>query len=215
MKNKNIKAICFDMWGTLCESGGAKQWDELQNILQAESIDKKIFVRQGEKNLLLYPGLLSDGIKNLANKIQRKMNNATLEKAYRTWQGHVLRSKPYPETINVLDKLKKMQIRLFIISNTDSESFYFKIKQFKLKKYFEKFFLSSEIGTLKPHEKIFQTVQDYLRLQKKQIIMIDDSLYHGVLSARKFGWQALWLARGKKGQDIGRIEDLNGIFNFL
>ena len=38
---KNTSAICFDMWGTLCEGGGQKQWDELQQILGADSIDKR------------------------------------------------------------------------------------------------------------------------------------------------------------------------------
>jgi len=203
------------MWGTLCESGGSEQWNELQNNLGAKKIERKIFVRQGERNLLLFSGSLLDGIKNLAKEFKLNTNKTQIEKAYKTWYGHVQRSKPYPETINVLEKLKHAKIRMCIISNTDSESFYFKIKQYRLGRFFERSFISSKLGYLKPNPKIFQKVQNYLNLPKNQIVMIDDSLYHGVISARKFGWNSLWVARGKEGQDRLRIEDLTGIFEYL
>ena len=48
MKKTKINAICFDMWGTLCEGGGQKQWDDLQKIFGAASFDKKTFLRHSD-----------------------------------------------------------------------------------------------------------------------------------------------------------------------
>ena len=82
-------------------------------------------------------------------------------------------------------------------------------------KIFQKFFLSPEIGVLKPNIKISETVQRYLQLPKPQILMVDDSLYHGVIPARQFGWQALWVARGKEGKYEARIENLKGVIDYI
>ncbi|MBI4226148.1 HAD family hydrolase, partial [Candidatus Roizmanbacteria bacterium] len=151
MRKSKILAVCFDMWGTLCEGGAGREWVDLQQNLGALSVEKKTFYKLGLENLLLRPWPLCDGIRHLAHALNLKINNDTVEKAYKSWWQIVKKSKPYPETIEVLKKLKRMNLRLIIISNTDRESFYFKIKEFKLKKYFEKFFISAEIGSLK-HE---------------------------------------------------------------
>ncbi len=203
------------MWGTLCEGGSGKEWIELKAILKANSVGIETFQKQGLVSLLKKPWSLREGIRHLAQRLNLKVSDKMLEKAYKSWWGLVLKSQPYPETIDVLKRLKQKQLRLVIISNTDSESFYFEMNRFNLHKYFEKFFLSAEIGVLKPNVKIFEAVQAYLTVPKSQVLMIDDSLYHGVLSVRKFGWQALWVARGKDGKDKARIEDLKGIFDFL
>lgn len=226
MKKIQISAICFDMWGTLCEGGGQKQWDDLQAILGANSVDKKTFLKLGEENLLMHPWPLRDGIKNLANKltdikhhsssvILSEAKDLIIEKAYNIWWEYVQKSKPYPEVEAVLDKLEQLKIRKFIISNTDVEAFDFKIKTLGWNKYFEKFFLSAEIGTLKPNIKIFQAVQDYLQLPKKQILMVDDSLQHGVSPARSFGWKALWIAREKNSINVEKIQNLREIFPIM
>lgn len=57
------------------------------------------------------------------------------------------------------------------------------------KKYFKKFFLSSDLGVLKPDIKILKAVEQYLNIPKQNILMVDDSLYHGVIPAKNFGWQ--------------------------
>ena len=45
--------------------------------------------------------------------------------------------------------------------------------------------------------------------------MVDDSLQHGVYPAREFDWKALWVARGKKGEDERRIENLKGVLKYV
>lgn len=101
---------------------------------------------------------------------------------------------------------------MVIISNTDSFSMPFKIKSYGWDHFFEAYFLSTDYGVLKPHQKIFKAVEKHFGLPKEKILMVDDSLYHGVEPARKFGWQALWVARGRQGKDPAKIEDLRGIF---
>lgn len=214
-----INTICFDMWGTLCEGGGGKAWNDLQNTLGADLIDEKIFQKQGLDALLKHSWDLKTGIKKLARTFNLKTDKTNINTAYRSWWYYVEKSKIYPETIAVLEELLKRGIRLIIISNTDTESFYYEINKFKLKKYFEKFFISAKLGSLKHEGKMFAEVQNYLKTAKDRILLVDDSFEHGVLPARKFGWRALWVARGKKysgrRNDKFKINNLRSIFDFL
>ena len=215
-----INAICFDMWGTLCEGGGDPQWKDLYQILDPkQTVDDQIFFKQVEISLLTNPWSLKEGIKNISQKLKLVYTEGQINKGYKSWWSYVEKSKPYPEVQDVLAKLEKLKISKFLISNTDVEAFNFKIKKLDWKKYFDKFFLSGEIGVLKPNVKIFQTVQNYLSIPKNKILMIDDSLYHGIIPARNFGWKSLWLARRKKfdvrQNNRFKINDLNGIFQYL
>jgi len=203
------------MWGTLVEGGGQAQIDDLQRILGAQNIDGKKFLAQVEDSLLIHPWSLQEGVADLAKKLGLKTSQAAIKHGYRSWWGYVQKVKPFPETEAVLKKLTKIGLRKVVISNTDVPSFQFKIKKLGWQKFFEKFFLSAEIGLLKPHAKFFTTIEKYLKLPKKEILMVDDSLYHGVYPARVFGWKALWVARGKGGEDAERIENLRGILKFL
>ncbi len=210
-----ISAICFDMWGTLIKGGGVELWQELQIILNAQSISIRDFIKIGEKTTMIHPYSLKKGIEKFSDRLQIKIPQKNIKKAYNHWWSYVEIAHPYEEIESVLEKIHRMNVRTSIISNTDASSFNFVIKKFHWQKYFEKFFLSSEIGVLKPDVKIFSTVQEYLALPKEQIIMVDDSLTHGVYPARRFGWQVLWVARQKEGKDENRIEDLRGILDFL
>ncbi len=215
MKKPKIKAVCFDMWGTLMTGGGMKMWYDLQEIFSATNLEIREFITLGEKSVMIRPYTLKKGVTVFAHLINPKMTGSAINKAYNLWSFYLQKAIPYPETIGVLEKIHEMGVPLVIVSNTDMTAFNFVMKKFDIKKYFKKFFLSAQLGCLKPDLKIFRAAQDYLRLSKDQILMIDDSLLHGVLSAREFGWRALWVARGKPGIDPGKIENLDEIFNYL
>ena len=188
---KQIKAICFDFWGTLVEAGGHKQINDLKKNLGAKAIDEKSFLNQVELSLLTHPWSLKTGLKDLTKKLKLNTDRATIDRAYRSWWSHVKKSKPFPKSENILNKLNKQDIILVIISNTDREAFDYKIKTLGWKKYFKKFFLSCDLGVLKPDIKIFKAVEQYLNIPKQNILMVDDSLYHGIIPAKKLGWQGL------------------------
>ena len=86
-----------------------------------------------------------------------------------------------------------------------------------MQKYFEKFFISSETGSLKHEGKMFELAQNYLSIPKEQILMIDDSLDHGVYPAKEFGWNAIWISRNndKRQKEEQRIQHLTELYPYL
>lgn len=211
---KLVTVVCFDFWDTLVEGGGQPQINDLKRILGADKINSKKFLQEVEKCLLTHPWPLKKGIQYVAHALKLKTQPDIIEKAYQSWWSYVEKARPYPESQEVLLKLQKMKIKMIIVSNTDLEAFEFKIKKLRWQKYFDRCFLSANVGILKPDVTFFQTVKDYLGVPKKQIVMVDDSLYHGVCPVRAFGWQALWIARNKPGKDSGKITNLKEIFNY-
>ena len=62
-------------------------------------------------SLLKHPWPLRKGIRHLSQRLNLKTTDEMIEKAYKTWWNLVLKSQPYPETIDVLEKLKQRQLR--------------------------------------------------------------------------------------------------------
>lgn len=210
-----MKAICFDMWGTLMTGGGMKMWYDLQEIFGKTNMELREFITLGEKSVMIRPYSLEKGVRVFATLVDPKISDSVVKKAYNLWSSYIQKAVPYLETIEVLEGIKKMGIPLIIVSNTDMTAFNFCMKKFDMQKYFKKLFLSAKLGCLKPDLKIFQAAQDYLGLPKNQVLMVDDSLAHGVIPARNFGWQAVWVSRDRPGSDFNKIQDLRGVLNYL
>jgi len=102
------------------------------------------------------------------------------------------------ERLYLLSRLKQTH-RTFLLSNTNEIHImafqeYLK-KNFKtsdLSEYFEKMYLSYQIGMRKPDTEIFEYVMKEKNLNPLETVFIDDSIQH-VESAKKLGIEAYWL----------------------
>ncbi len=210
-----IRLVCFDMWGTLCHGGGRQQITAVQTALGADKIPYPKFLHQLEISLMTHPWPLKKGFTDLLAKLNLPLKGRAVGQAEAVWKTYVRSVPPYPETDAVLHQLKQTGLKLALVSNTDLTSIKIKLPQLGWDKYFDKLFVSANIGVLKPDKKIFQAVEDYFRLEKNQVLYVDDSRFHGVEPAQKFGWQALWLNRQAKKSEKNYINNLTKIFKRL
>ena len=102
------------------------------------------------------------------------------------------------ERLNLLVKLRKTH-RTFLLSNTNEihinefNSYFLKqYNQPNLSSFFEKIYLSYEIGMRKPDAEIFNFVLSENNLNPNETLFIDDSIQH-IESAKKLGIQTYWL----------------------
>lgn len=105
------------------------------------------------------------------------------------------------ERLDLLASLKG-KYRLFLLSNTNIIHYEAYIANFKaehgengLGSYFEKMYLSHEVGLRKPDPKIFQLVLDEQKLEASQTLFIDDSKQH-IDVANSLGIKTHWLDKG-------------------
>lgn len=91
-----------------------------------------------------------------------------------------------PHTIEVLNYLKP-HYRMHIITNGFTETQYVKIEKSGLKPYFEKIFVSEEVGYQKPKKAFFEYAIKSCNARKKESLVIGDSIDVDIQGAKNFG----------------------------
>jgi len=130
------------------------------------------------------------------------------------WNKNTLLAKPYPETLDVLKKLKK-EYKLALISNTDQFSVEPVLEKFKLNEYFDEIALSYELGMLKTNPKMFKHVLSKLKLKKEDVIMVGDSMETDIKGANNAGIKPILVDRRNMREYGDKIVNLKEIDRFL
>lgn len=99
--------------------------------------------------------------------------------------------KLVPGAIVVLDYLHH-KYRMAIITNGFREVQVDKLSQSGLQKYFDKLFISEEVGAQKPHRLIFEHAVKSMNAPKRQSLMIGDSWEADIIGAMQFGMDQVY-----------------------
>ncbi len=129
----------------------------------------------------------------LLNKIVRK-RMAAKEECFR----HL-----HPEIIPMLSKLKEKGVFIGLISNCFSEEAQV-IRNSELFPYFDKVYLSFELGIAKPDEEIFVRCMEGFSVKAEECVYIGDGGSCELEAARKLGMktaQAVWYLKENTTQD--------------
>lgn len=150
-----------------------------------------------EMKELLFPTLDID-MSSWINKINEEVDSAQL----------------YPETTEVLEKLKNKGYEMGVISNlaTPYKKPYYTLG---LDKYCSFRVFSCEVGYKKPEIGIYRIVEDNFLAREKKIIMIGDNYVCDYAAPIFFGWEALLLNRSEKKSGGRIIKNLTEIFGYL
>ena len=101
----------------------------------------------------------------------------------------------YPETIEVLEKLKP-RFQLAVISNFDGR-LRFILEHLGISKFFPRVFVSSELGTDKPDPEIFRRAGRLMNLEPSQILHVGDDPERDWQAATAAGLSIFKLERPK------------------
>ncbi|MEA3448035.1 MAG: HAD family phosphatase [Bacteroidota bacterium] len=120
------------------------------------------------------------------------------------WNTIILEFRP--ATIEMLKKLSK-SCRLFLLSNTNSIHFRSYNQQIKqrfcrdgLSAFFERMFLSHQMGVRKPDSEIFFLMQKQTEVVPAQTLFIDDNA-ENIKTAQSLGYHTLHLRDGMKVEE--------------
>ena len=93
------------------------------------------------------------------------------------------------DAVPVLRLLRERGYRLVVLSNSDRR-FHQVLRERGLTPFFERVFLSAEMGAEKPASSIFRAVEAALGCVPEDILHIGDSQHHDLNGAELAGWQA-------------------------
>jgi len=203
-----VKAILFDFWGTLVENGVfPSPIRQVRYILRLRMPFQEFVVKFEETFMLKKFETLTRAFEEVCNTFQVKPPQFVIEKLIGMWNKHMLLAKPFPETIKILEKLKK-DYKLALIANTDNFSLDPVLNKFKLRQYFDAIVLSYESGLLKSDTKMFDEVLKKLDVKKKDCIMVGDSMESDIAGAAKAKIKAVLVDRRERREYENKIKTL-------
>lgn len=139
-----------------------------------------------------YPALCRE----VAARLGLTVNARQTEELWDAWNlgGQFFGRTLFP---GALDTLRWLQERGFKVGAVTDRAyggprFLAELKEYGLEPYFQVVTISSNVGYLKPHPKIFQHALDALAVEAEETMMVGDSLRCDVAGAKGLGMIAVW-----------------------
>jgi putative hydrolase of the HAD superfamily len=129
---------------------------------------------------------------------------------FRDSEGWVL----FPETVEVLTKLKSRSFKLGVISNFDNRA-YTVMRSLEILQFFDAVTLSSEAGYCKPDREIFEAAIRALGMPASEVLLVGDSLQDDVEAGIRAGLSAVLIDRRNKHEGVDRVRRISSLQELL
>jgi len=189
-----VKAIFFDFWGTLAENGTYSPLKQTFRILRARMPFGQ-FAEQFERTFFTKP--FEDQVEAftiVCNTFNCPPKPFIIDKLVGVWNKNKLLAKLYPETIDALKALKDKGFKLYLISNSQSNTIEPLIEKFGMKELFDGLFVSCSEGCLKT-DGLFETALEKTKLSKDEVVSVGDSIETDIRGAERAGIKAILVDR--------------------
>ncbi|MCW8809388.1 MAG: HAD family phosphatase, partial [Ignavibacteriaceae bacterium] len=193
MKNRKYSAIVFDLGNVLIPFDFKKaliKLDQVENGLGDRF--NNFFKTNYNLHREFEKGKISDQdfIKRMLTIVDHKIDESTFCKYY----ADIFSLNE--DVISLLPVLKK-NYKLFLLSNTDSIHKKYGWEKYEFLKNFDRLILSFEVGSVKPEEKIYRTVEKASGFSSQEHLFIDD-IQEYVDGSKNIGWDAVQFVNYQK-----------------
>ena len=210
-----VKAILFDFWGTLAENGTYSPLRQTYNILRVRMKFSE-FVIKTEHVLMRKPYEdQATAFTEVCKALNVDPKPFIIDKLIGVWNKNKLLAKLYPETIKILEELKKEGYKLAIVSNCPNNSVEPVIEKLDLGKYFDAVALSWKTGHLKTDKELFDGVLKKLKVKKADALMVGDSMPTDMEGAKNAGIKSVLVDRRDSRDYPDKIHDLTELKQVL
>jgi len=200
-----VRAVVFDLFGTLVKSTRlTNPYRKLYSHLGLPEEEMKRTRLVAQK----------DNFASLADLGERLNPDSFLDYAAldREVEAEVASVTAFPETLAVLERLKKCKYKLGVISNL-ATPFKRAVVDTGIDKFVDEAVFSCDVGFVKPEPQIYLLMIAALGLDPHRIIMTGDQALKDAQTPRSLGMKGVHLDR--TGKQPGSIATLDGIFRHL
>ena len=193
--NKKIKAVIFDLDGTLLNRDASVQ-NFVEN--QYERLHKWLGYIPKQQYILKFIELDCRGYV-WKDKVYQEMVDA-FNMTQISWQMLLddyveefhYHCTPFPNLLNMLEDLSDRSIRLGVITNGKGQFQMDNIKALGIESYFDTILVSEWEGIKKPHSEIFQKALKQLNVLANESMFVGDHPENDVRAAKDVGMLGVW-----------------------
>jgi putative hydrolase of the HAD superfamily len=116
-----------------------------------------------------------------------------LDAFYKQFQEHW---QVEADALSTLGRLRAVGYKLALVTNAgDAKDVQTLIDKCGLRPYFDRIWISANVGVRKPHPRIFELALDSMHCNAKEGLMIGDTLNADILGAINIGMASIWITR--------------------
>ncbi len=208
------KVIIFDAYGTLfdvnsaaekCKNKIGNNWESFANFWRTTQLEYT-WLRSLMKKHKDFWQITEDSLEKSMKvyNIDKKMKNDLL-KLYKVLS-------PYPEVKEVLKNLKKMNLKLAILSNGTPALLDELVVSNNLSNLFDDIFSIENVKVYKPDPKVYEMPIKKYHVRADEIVFLSSNTWD-VSGGGNFGYNSIWVNRNKSHFDILDYQPKNEIGN--
>ncbi len=219
---KNIKAIIFDAYGTLfdvnsaaekCKGKIGDKWEDFANYWRTTQLEYtwlRSLMNRHKDFWKITEDSLDKSMKFF--KIDNSMRNDLLD-LYKVLS-------PFSEVKETLNKLKKKDFKLAILSNGTPSLLGNLVKNNNLENIFDDIFSIEEVGIFKPDSKVYELPVNKYNIKKDEILFLSANTWD-VSGGGNYGYNSVWVNRNKNifdnldYQPLNEIHDLSELLEII
>ena len=219
---KNIKAIIFDAYGTLfdvnsaaekCKGKIGDKWEDFANYWRTTQLEYtwlRSLMNRHKDFWKITEDSLDKSMKFF--KIDNSMRNNLLD-LYKVLS-------PFSEVKETLNKLKKKDFKLAILSNGTPSLLGNLVKNNNLENIFDDIFSIEEVGIFKPDSKVYELPVNKYNIKKDEILFLSANTWD-VSGGGNYGYNSVWVNRNKNifdnldYQPLDEIHDLSELLEII
>ena len=219
---KNIKAIIFDAYGTLfdvnsaaekCKGKIGDKWEGFANYWRTTQLEYtwlRSLMNRHKDFWKITEDSLDKSMKFF--KIDNSMRNDLLD-LYKVLP-------PFSEVKETLNKLKKKDFKLAILSNGTPSLLGNLVKNNNLENIFDDIFSIEEVGIFKPDSKVYELPVNKYNIKKDEILFLSANTWD-VSGGGNYGYNSVWVNRNKNifdnldYQPLDEIHDLSELLEII
>ncbi len=212
------KAIFFDLWNTLIYSPTKDRVEEMRLFLGVDKNKSEfygVFIEDARNKLMLDRNFDEEKFfAGILKKLNLEPDKKRVNALTKIWLSRLDGIRPFPETFDVLGKLKK-KYKLGVISNTDRSGSNYSVSNYELSEYMDAMIFSCDVGLLKPNPEIFELAARRMGVSCNDSVMVGDNLDVDIRGAERAGMRGIWLDRAGAGDAEKSIKNLSELENLL
>jgi 2-haloacid dehalogenase len=216
------KAIVFDAYGTLfdvnsaaekCKDKIGDKWEGFANFWRTTQLEYtwlRSLMKKHKDFWAITEDSLDKSMKVFGIDMTMKDDLLNLYKVL----------SPYPEVKEVLEKLKKKDLKLSILSNGTPSLLNELVKSSNLNNLFDDLFSIEEVGIYKPDAKVYDLPIHKYKIKPSEITFLSANTWD-VSGGGNYGYDAIWVNRNKNTFDNldyspkHKINDLKGLIEII